>query len=103
VEENHQKFCHILNADMDVYFQTDPFSCFFGMSCNNSDSVRHVFAENPSYRIGTCPVHQMWYQNDCNGLGRQYIEAHREKERICASITVGLLGPHRHIGSTCVK
>ena len=88
---NYQhKYCHVLNADMDVYFQTDPFACFFGMDCNHKANILHSFAENPALRIGACPVHRNWYKNDCQQIGgEKYFEEHRDRMRICSGFSIG--------------
>ena len=90
LRKNQQKFCHVLNADMDVYFQTDPFACFFGMHCNEKRNILHSFAENPALRIGACSVHRNWYMNDCKQIGgEKYFEQHRHKMRICSGFSIG--------------
>ena len=90
LQNNHQKFCHVLNADMDVYFQTDPFACFFGVQCNRNENVLHSFAENPALTIGACPVHRNWYVNDCKSMGGQrYFQEHRHRLRICSGFSIG--------------
>jgi hypothetical protein len=90
LRENHGKFCHVLNADVDVLFQADPFLCFFGRECNPGNSVLHTFSENPVLRIGACPVHRSWYMNDCVLMdGPKYFTEHQDNTRICAGFTIG--------------
>ena len=90
LQAHQQKYCHVLNADMDVYFQTDPFSCFFGHECDNNANVFHSFSENPALRIGTCRVHRNWYVNDCHAInGNQYFIEHSDKTRICSGFSIG--------------
>ncbi len=90
LQENQHKFCHVLNADMDVYFQSDPFICFFGPKCITNSSILHSFAENPALRIGDCPTHTNWYVNDCGKMdGPKYFTLHREKMRICSGFSIG--------------
>jgi len=96
LEQNYALYRYVLNADLDVYFQTDPFACFFGDSrVNEIGSVLHVFSENPAVLIGECSVHKRWYENDCDGLGLRLFESHRHRERICAGFTIGDIHGHR--------
>jgi len=89
LKNNQHKYCNVLNADMDVFFQTDPFACFFGEHCLNTN-ILHTFSENPAELIGTCPTHRNWYLNDCSGMGGQkYFEEHRARTRICSGFSIG--------------
>ena len=93
--KHRNKYCYILNSDLDVYFQTDPFICFFGSYCDTTLSALHAFGENPAMRIGDCPIHSNWYVRDCVALdGEKKFAEQRHRERICAGFTIGTVQAH---------
>ena len=93
--KHRSKYCYVLNSDLDVYFQSDPFLCFFGRHCDSKLSALHGFGENPALRIGDCPIHSKWYVHDCVALGGEVKFAEqRHRERICAGFTIGTAQAH---------
>jgi len=96
---NHaEEYDFVINCDLDIFFQLDPFQFFFG----NSSAVRgqsleslHVFAENPVTLIGDCITHKEWYVK-CDSLGGSTLfELHKKRPRICAGISIGTILAHK--------
>jgi len=95
LNEHVRDYCNVLNTDLDVYFQRDPFECFFSQECHLDSESLHVFAENPVFTLATCPQHKSWYLESCQAIdGASKLAQHGNREIICAGFTIGSAKAH---------